>query len=438
MSEIVENDDSRENFLKNPLDDTAIRYLWNTLRAFEHEVVRANEVCSICSDSRVQEHLRAGTQLQEDPILRQRFAEVLHRSSYCWFCRFLCRIVAHVCHQQDFARCVNENLAVIRLWSYNHWGSELLLLVDGAAPVNSYKVGIILPTYDSQAWASYRLLARYGVMTCHNLISPPSRRFQKLLSPVTQRREFFGEIRRWLSLCESRHPTCRRRAGPSPSPYDGFRVIDVNTRTLCEPAVDCSFVALSYVWGEDPFSKACTTGDGAPLLSDLIRQIDFDLLLPRMLPQTIEDAIVVTQNLGQRYLWVDLVCINQFDPLLKKKAITTMDKIYTSAFLTICVLDGPSMFSGIPGVNGSLRSRYQIITDTENDRYMFTRFEDTGSVLGASDWAKRAWTFQEGELSTRRLCFSKNGIFLLCKEEIFHDILGLDESDDRIKGRFDP
>lgn len=196
--------------------------------------------------------------------------------------------------------------------------------------------------------------------------------------------------------------------------------------------------AMSYVWGEDPFSRACTSGDGAPLLSDLIRQINFDLRIPQILPQTIEDAIVVTQNLDQRYLWVDLLCIDQFNPSLKKKAITTMGKIYTSALLTICVLDGSSMFSGIPGVNHSLWLSYQIITDTENDRYVFNRFKDTAQVLGASDWAKRAWTFQEGELSTRRLCFSKNGIFLLCKEEIFHDILGLDESDDRMKGRFDP
>ena len=76
MSEIAESDDSQEDVLENPLDDTAIGYLWNTLRAFEHEVVRANEVCSICSDGRFLEHLRTGTQLQEYPTLKKSFAEV--------------------------------------------------------------------------------------------------------------------------------------------------------------------------------------------------------------------------------------------------------------------------------------------------------------------------------------------------------------------------
>ena len=114
-----------------------------------------------------------------------------------------------------------------------------------------------------------------------------------------------------------------------------------------------------------------------------------------------------------------------------------MDQIYSNALVTICVIDGSNMFSGIPGVNNPLWSRYQVITDTEIDRYMFSRFRHTNRVLTASDWAKRAWTFQEGELSRRRLCFSEHGIFLLCKEEIFHDILEFDESDDRLKGCFD-
>jgi hypothetical protein len=33
--------------------------------------------------------------------------------------------------------------------------------------------------------------------------------------------------------------------------------------------------------------------------------------------------------------------------------------------------------------------------------------------------------------------FSEEGIFLICKEEIFHDILELDESDNRTKSYFD-
>lgn len=284
-----------------------------------------------------------------------------------------------------------------------------------------------------------------SVLTCHDLYSPTSGRFLKLSSdPDMQRKESFDKMRSWLSLCESRHPTCRQRAGPWASQYDGFRVIDVNTRTLCEPTVDCSYVVLSYVWGDKPFSRSCTTDVGAPVLSDLIRHIKLDSRLPPDLPQTIENAITATRNLSQRYVWVDLLCIDQFDRSHKENAIMAMDKIYSRAFLTLCVIDGSSMFSGIPCVSKPLSSHYQVVADTENDRYLFTRFLRTNEVLEASDWAKRAWTFQEGELGLFRnasflqdACASEEGVFLRCKEEIFYDVLELDESEDRIKCRLD-
>jgi len=231
--------------------------------------------------------------------------------------------------QKQFTRSVKGYLPVEVSSHPGRWERGLLLSIDIAASAGSY---VQLPKPDSERRPFDNFfddLRFHSVMTCYNLVSPPPKRFRKLFSdPVTQRREFFGEVCRWISLCDSRHPTCRRRAGLSQSSHDGFRVIDVNSRTPCEPATDCSYVSLSYVWGEDPFSRACTTDDAAPLLSDLMRQINLDLRLPQILPQTIEDAIVVTQNLGQRYLWVDLLCINQFDHRLKKKAITTMDQIY--------------------------------------------------------------------------------------------------------------
>ena len=114
-----------------------------------------------------------------------------------------------------------------------------------------------------------------------------------------------------------------------------------------------------------------------------------------------------------------------------------MDKIYVSAFLTICVIDGSDMFSGIPGISDSLWARFQVVTDTEETRYMFTRFQRTNEVLEGSDWATRAWTFQEGELSTRRLCFAEEGVFLICREEIFHDLLEVDRSDERVQCNLD-
>ena len=433
MSEAAEERESRDNHQGNSLDDSSVKLLWQMFRAIEHEVVHGNELCSICSATVFQDRQPLGLQSPSISCFEQNFAEIFHRSTYCWFCRFLCRVVARACLQKHFARCLEEDMPL--KVSLGSWEYKLLLSKKHTAPVVSYEIKI-----DSRnAERVFTDLWYDGVITCHSLVTPPSMRFRKLLSDtVEQRKHLFKEISRWLSVCESRHPKCSQRASAFPSHHDGFRVIDVRNRTLCQPTVGCSYVALSYVWGKEPFSKICESDRGPVLLSNLIRTINRDLRLPQCLPQTIEDAITVTENLGQQYLWVDLICIDQFDPPQKRKAITTMDKIYVSAFLTICVIDGSDMFSGIPSISDSLRARFQVVTDTEETRYMYTRFRSTNEVLEDSNWATRAWTFQEGELSTRRLCFAESGIFLICREEIFHDLLEVDRSDERVKCNLDP
>ena len=391
MSEAAEDYESRDNHQRNVLDDSTVKLLWQMFRAIEHEVVHAAELCSICSATVFQDHLLLSFLSPSGSCFRQNFAEIFQRSRYCWFCRFLCRVVAQATLQKHFTRCLKENIPL--KVSCGRWESKLLLSVNTTAPTVSYEIDIDSRSAKMETGA-FEDLWYYGEMTCHSLITPPSTRFRKLLSDtVEQRAHLFKEIGRWLSVCESRHPKCSQRANAFPSCHDGFRVIDVKNRTLCQPAVECSYVALSYVWGKEPFSR---TDDGRNLLSDLIKQINRDLRLPQYLPQTIEDAITVTENLGQQYLWVDLICIDQSDPLQKRKAITTMDKIYVSAFLTICVIDGSDMFSGIPGINVSLYARFQVVADTEAARCMFTRFQRTNEVLEGSDWAKRAWTFKRG------------------------------------------
>ena len=114
-----------------------------------------------------------------------------------------------------------------------------------------------------------------------------------------------------------------------------------------------------------------------------------------------------------------------------------MDNIYITTFPKICVVDGSDISSGIPGISLSPHARFQVVTDTEETRYMFTRFRSTNEVLDGSDWARRAWTFQEGELSTRRLCFSEEGIFLICREATVSDLLECDRSEERVKYNLD-
>jgi hypothetical protein len=84
-----------------------------------------------------------------------------------------------------------------------------------------------------------------------------------------------------LNHCLHTHNRCHAEKPPE---LLTTQMVDVVERTVIPCPQDCDYVALSYVWG------GVQPSPGA--------------LEHRCLPQTIEDAIVVTRALGRRYLWV--------------------------------------------------------------------------------------------------------------------------------------
>jgi hypothetical protein len=100
-----------------------------------------------------------------------------------------------------------------------------------------------------------------------------------------------SRISEWLQFYRQQHQNC------IPTHQDGalrgLRVIDCTERRVISAPAACSYVALSYVWGEN-----------------LGYEQLFSNLKADNLPQTIQDSIEVTRMLGFQYLWVDrYVCI---------------------------------------------------------------------------------------------------------------------------------
>jgi len=65
------------------------------------------------------------------------------------------------------------------------------------------------------------------------------------------------------------------------------------------------------------------------------------------LPKTFRDAVIITRSLGQRYLWIDSLCIIQD---LKKdwtRDASMMGEVYGHSFLTIAAHNSPECHSGI-------------------------------------------------------------------------------------------
>lgn len=149
--------------------------------------------------------------------------------------------------------------------------------------------------------------------------------------------EGLEKLKSWLARCEQEHgDACAASSSVLPT-----RLIDVSDGDrlhLYEAASEEEgrYVALSYCWGgPQEFQTTATTVDnrrGGFALSDL--------------PQTLQDAVTVTQALDIRYLWVDSICIIQDDAADKANEIAHMADIYKRATLTISASKADSASKG--------------------------------------------------------------------------------------------
>lgn len=131
-----------------------------------------------------------------------------------------------------------------------------------------------------------------------------------------------------IDECVHGHEHCIKLS-VSPDPLLPTRAIDCNDlghpRLVSMNGQRGRYLTLSYVWGGDQAHKTTlsniTTYEGG---------ID-----PTLIPQTIRDAIYVTNALGLRWLWVDSLCINQDSDQDKRRELARMHYIYRYAYLTI-------------------------------------------------------------------------------------------------------
>ncbi|KAJ9633951.1 hypothetical protein H2199_009150 [Coniosporium tulheliwenetii] len=134
------------------------------------------------------------------------------------------------------------------------------------------------------------------------------------------------------------------------------------------------------------------------------------------LPQTIKDAMFVVNLLGEKYLWVDALCIIQDDPVEKANTISNMHSIYQSAVLTIVAASGKDADSGLIGLRPSSRNVESVTGSVDGIGLLKIENE---IELSSTPWEHRAWTYQEGQFSRRLLLFANNRVYYQCKKGSF-------------------
>jgi hypothetical protein len=190
-------------------------------------------------------------------------------------------------------------------------------------------------------------------------------------------------------------------------------LIDVHSWSLTvrEPE---AYVALSYVWGRIPDILESTMANFESL------QRPGALSSPNLssrLPTTVHDAIILTKSTGQRYLWVDRLCIVQDDFENKKAQLDKMAAIYARSHYTIVAADGVDADYGLHGVPGT-----QFPRNLQQRLYYFSeqclmmQAPLPESKVDPKEWHRRGWTFQERTLSHRNLVFFQDQVFWECRK----------------------
>ncbi|KAH6839650.1 heterokaryon incompatibility protein-domain-containing protein [Alternaria rosae] len=176
-----------------------------------------------------------------------------------------------------------------------------------------------------------------------------------------------------------------------------LKLIDCEQRRIVPALPTYDYSALSYVWGTS------RSGDDRCVHNEL----------PTTLPRTIEDALKASKLLGLRYIWIDRYCIDQDNDVEKQIQIQQMDLIYQNAFVTIVAAAGTDPYFGLPGVGATPRTPQP--SAWVGGQCLVSTLPDLQTLIKASRWWHRAWTYQESFFSTRRIVFTEQQVYYECR-----------------------
>jgi len=240
----------------------------------------------------------------------------------------------------------------------------------------------------------------------------------------------------WLEMCIDHQHSKELSSGQRNQPFwqaPGFRLIDVVDECLVEKTVPCTYVALSYVWGIAAHSCLRTNNSNLAELSkpNTLRRDSSISSKNKQISRSVLDTMDLVRQIGQRYLWVDALCIVQDDESEKRRLIHGMDSIYENATLTVIAATGFDANSGLQGISVRNKLPYESIFKMPGVRggsfNLALCRPSLVEQVAKSYWNKRAWTYQEHCLSTRCLYFTHDEVFFACKESQWREGYGCEQ-----------
>ena len=240
--------------------------------------------------------------------------------------------------------------------------------------------------------------------------------------------------RGWISRCSTHH---REMCSPPTVTLTNLKsilLIDVLDGCVVTASPDARYVALSYCWGQTKMLRALKSN------ISLLRQRG--ALSPDTttltIPATIADAMTFVRNIGERYLWIDALCIVQDEDDKKQIYLQNMALIYANSFFTVVAAEGPNADFGLRGVNKDMRMRDLPLRRVSFPSGALVLNKPRGGLGLDSVWNSRGWTLQESLFSTRMVIFDGFVSWVCCldtwaEETNREELSGLPEENEDVE-----
>ena len=144
-----------------------------------------------------------------------------------------------------------------------------------------------------------------------------------------------GLLSQWINHCLASHGNDCSRSGLSISLRE-ILLIDVEEGCLTSMGLRTQYIALSYVWGHCEALKLTKSN-----LMHLKKSRSIDTNIgSAQVTNTVQDAMRLVSLLGEKYLWVDCLCIVQDELDTKQLYLNRTASIYANAYFTTVAADG--------------------------------------------------------------------------------------------------
>jgi hypothetical protein len=212
-----------------------------------------------------------------------------------------------------------------------------------------------------------------------------------------------------------KHTECR--SNPASSSSSPKRLLDVGRvmapiRLIDTQGKNFEYTALSHCWGTGPTLTATKSN-----WKKLATNVSFDAL-----PPLFQDAVIITRQLGLRYIWIDSLCIIQDSVRDWETESAKMGGIYESSYVTISATNsGDGTTRCLAERRKAVKLNYENTTKKEfalrarlvEDHHPDIHENEPARLSGRL--TSRSWALQEHVLSTRILHYTATELLFECK-----------------------